>query len=232
VTGCLSIVGLALVFSDTRSIWIASLIAGAWLLWCWDKRSVLAIPVLLLVGMVVVPGAVKQRAMSIVHPEKETDSNEHRIIVWRTGWEMIKAHPLVGVGPEQITKPAVFFQYMPRDIHLPLPSGYYGHLHNIYIHYAAECGLPAALALTAALFLALYDFMRAITLLPPGRSDRRFMLQTGVACVIGAMVSGVFEKNLGDTEVLTMFLVITSLAYLAAAGDSGPANKAPSPTLI
>ena len=30
------------------------------------------------------------------------------------------------------------------------------------------------------------------------------------------MVSGVFEKNLGDTEVLTMFLAIVCLGYLAA----------------
>jgi hypothetical protein len=30
------------------------------------------------------------------------------------------------------------------------------------------------------------------------------------------MVEGVAEKNLGDTEVLTMFLVIMCLGYLAA----------------
>ena len=55
-----------------------------------------------------------------------------------------------GVGPEEIRKPEVFYRYLPKDIKLPLPDGYYGHLHNIYIHYGAECGVPAALALTAA----------------------------------------------------------------------------------
>ncbi len=49
-----------------------------------------------------------------------------------------------------------------------------------------------------------------------GRSDRRFLLQAAIACVIGTMVSGVFEMNLGDTEVLTMFLAIVCLGYLAA----------------
>jgi hypothetical protein len=29
------------------------------------------------------------------------------------------------------------------------------------------------------------------------------------------MTAGLFEKNLGDTEVLTMFLAITCLGYLA-----------------
>jgi putative inorganic carbon (hco3(-)) transporter len=64
--------------------------------------------------------------------------------------------------------------------------------------------------------VALLDFGRALRQLPPGRSDRKFLLHAAVACVIGTMVSGVFEKNLGDTEVLTMFLAILCLGYLAA----------------
>ena len=149
-------------------------------------------------------------------PHGETDSNGQRIIVWRTGWQMVKAHPLVGVGPEEIRKAAVFDQYLPADIHHPLPDGNYQHLHNIYIHYAAECGLPAALFLTAALVIALLDFRRALGSLPPGRSNRRFLLQAAVASVLGVMVAGLMEKNLGDTEVLTMFLAIMCLGYIAA----------------
>jgi putative inorganic carbon (HCO3(-)) transporter len=122
----------------------------------------------------------------------------------------------VGVGPEEIRKKAVFDAYLPADIHYPLPDGDYQHLHNIYIHYAAECGVPAALFLTTALVMALLDFRRALGNLPPGRSDRRFLLQAGMACVIGTMVVGIMEKNLGDTEVLTMFLAIMCLGYLAA----------------
>ncbi len=212
---CALIVGLALVLSDTRSVWIAGIVAGCYLIWDWDKRALLAVPVLLGLGLLVAPSAIQERAKSIISPKKETDSNEHRIIVWRTGWEMIKVHPIFGVGPEEIRKPAVFYAYLPADIRRPLPDGYYGHLHNIYIHYAAECGIPAALALTAALILPLWDFRRALKLLPPGRSDRRFLLQAAIACVIGTAVSGVFEKNLGDSEVLTMFLAIMCLGYLA-----------------
>lgn len=213
---CAAVVGIALILSDTRSIWIASVVAGAYLLWAFNKWALAALPVLLLLGLMVAPAAVQERARSIVRPEKQTDSNEHRIVCWRTGWEMIKAHPLVGVGPEEIRKPEVFNAYVPADIRWPLPEGYYGHLHNIYIHYAAECGIPAALALMAALLMAMLDFRRALGRLAPGRSIRRFLLQAGVACVIGTAVSGVFEKNLGDSEVLTMFLAILCLGYLAA----------------
>jgi O-antigen ligase len=219
---CALVVGISLILSDTRSIWIAAVVAGFYLLWEWRRWAALALPVLLGLALLVAPAPIKARARSIINPEKQTDSNAHRIIVWRTGWQMIKAHPIFGVGPEEIRKPAVFFAYLPADIHRPLPEGYYGHLHNIYIHYAAECGIPAALFLTAALVLPLIDFRRALRTLPPGRSDRRFLLQAGTASVIGTMVSGIFEKNLGDTEVLTMFLAIACLAYTAAINRTGP----------
>ncbi len=213
---CAAVVGLALVLSDTRSIWIAAVVAGFYLLWCWQKWAALAMPAALAVGLLFAPSAVQQRAMSIVKPTKQTDSNEHRIVCWRTGWQMIQAHPWLGVGPEEISKRELFDSYLPADISKPLPDGWYGHLHNIYIHYAAERGIPAALLITGALLLALNDFRRALRRLPPGRSDRRFFLHGAAACVIGTMVSGVFELNLGDTEVLTMFLAIVCLGYLAA----------------
>jgi hypothetical protein len=51
--------------------------------------------------------------------------------------------------------------------------------------------------------------------LPPGRSDKRFLLHAGIACIIATMVEGTLEYNLNDTEVLTMFLAIMCLGYLA-----------------
>jgi putative inorganic carbon (hco3(-)) transporter len=213
---CAAVVGIALILSDTRSVWIAAIVAGFYLLWEWRKWAAAALPVLLLLGLLVAPAAIKERVRSLTDPHGATDSNGHRLIVWSTGWQMIKAHPLVGVGPEEIRKPEVFFGYLPAWVKRPLPDGNYQHLHSIYIHYAAEGGVPAALFLTAALVLPLVDFRRALRTLPPGRSDRRFLLQAGMATVIGTMVEGVAEKNLGDTEVLTMFLVIMCLGYLAA----------------
>jgi putative inorganic carbon (hco3(-)) transporter len=212
---CGAVVGLALVLSNTRGIWLAAVAAVLYLLWNWKKWAAAAMPVILALGLLAAPGVVKERVRSFNDPHGQTDSNQHRKIVWLTGWQMIKAHPLVGVGPEEIRKPEVFRAYLPSSIPLPLPEGDYEHLHSIYIHYAAECGLPAALFLTAALVMALIDFHRALRKLPAGRSLPRFLLYAAMACLIGTMVSGISEKNLGDTEVLTMFLAIMSLGYLA-----------------
>jgi O-antigen ligase len=213
---CAAAVGIALVLSDTRSVWIASVGAVFYLLWVWDKRAALALPALLIVGLIAAPKPIQQRAMSIVKPKKQTDSNEHRIVCWRTGWQMIKAHPIVGVGPEEVSDARVFDRYVPPDIPRPLPEGWYGHLHNVYIQYAAERGIPAALFIIAVLVVPLLDLIRAARRLAPGRSDARFILNAAIASIIGAALSGIFEHNLGDTEVLTMFLVILCAGYVAA----------------
>lgn len=212
---CAAVTGLALVFSKTRGVWVAAVFTGFYLLWCWNKWAALAMPVVLALGVLVAPISVQERVTSIWRPHGQTDSNLHREITRRVGWEMIKAHPLVGVGPDEIIKEPVFFAYLPRDIARPLPEGYYGHLHNFYIQYAAERGIPAALFVTAALVMALVDCLRALRKLPPGRSDVRFLLQASVACVLGTMIVGLVEYNLNDTEVLTMFLAIMCLGYLA-----------------
>jgi putative inorganic carbon (hco3(-)) transporter len=65
------------------------------------------------------------------------------------------------------------------------------------------------------LFKMLYDFWRALRELPPGRSDERFLLHGAIAVILATLAEGFFEYNLGDSEVLTMFLVVVACAYQA-----------------
>jgi putative inorganic carbon (HCO3(-)) transporter len=220
---CTAIVALALILSYTRSVMIAAIVAAFYLLWHWNRWAALAMPAVLFAGLLFAPAPVQQRVRSLIQPAGQTDSNSHRIVCWRTGWRMIEAHPLLGLGPDEIRNEKIFYSYVPADIARPLPEGYYGHLHNIYIQYAAERGIPAALLITAAVVLAIFDFRRALRKLPPGRSDLRFLLQGAIACSIGTLVSGIFEYNLNDTEVLTMFLAIMCLGYLAVERARVPA---------
>ena len=110
---CAAAVGLALLLSQTRSIWLAAVVAGCYLLFSWRRWAILAMPVILAVAFLGSPEAVKIRVRSIANPETKTDSNMHRQICRRTGWAMITAHPVFGVGPDEIRKPAVFFAYLP-----------------------------------------------------------------------------------------------------------------------
>ena len=213
---CTAITGVALIASNTRGVWIAAVAAGLYLLWEWRRWAAAAMPVLIALVALFGPAPIRARIDSLIHPHGTTDSNEHRIIVWRTGWEMIKAHPLLGVGPDMVRKKSIQDEYRPKDIPLPLPDGFYEHAHNIYIQYAAERGIPATLFIVAAMGLALYDFRRALKALPPGRSTERFLLQAAIAVIIGTAVGGITEYNLNNSGVLPMFLTTMCLGYTAA----------------
>jgi putative inorganic carbon (hco3(-)) transporter len=211
---CGALLGAGLVLGFTRSVWLGAAAGGMYLVWAWRPRLLLLLPVILIVGFLVAPEAVRSRVISSFRPHGETDSNQHRVVCWRTGWEMIKAHPFLGVGPEQVGPR--FMTYLPEDIRPPLPEGYYGHLHSIYVHYAAERGLPVLFIVLVMLGKMMVDWRRALKRLPAVERERRFVLNAGVATVIAVLVSGIFELNLGDSEVLAVFLAIVSCSYLAA----------------
>jgi putative inorganic carbon (HCO3(-)) transporter len=211
------LISAALLAAFTRSMWLGALAGGVYLVWSWRRWVVLAIPVLMGVLLLANPFGFRERALSVVQPHGEVDSNEHRVVTRRIGYQMIQAHPWLGLGPEQVG-PHVM-RYIPADVKLPLPDGYYGHLHNIYVHYAAERGIPTMLALMWMVGQALYDFARALRRLPAGVerpvAEQRWALQGAIAVIIAVMLSGFYELNLGDSEVLGMFLAVVACGYVA-----------------
>ena len=175
---------------------------------------IFAVPLLAAAGFLAAPHNVKERLLSFTHPQEDVDSNRHRVVTFRTGVEMIKAHPWFGLGPEEIGRN--FNAYVPRDVRRPLPVGYYGHLHNIYVQYAAERGIPGLLCVLWFIGLAIYDSVRALLAMPRGtKSQEVFVLNGTIAVTIGILVGGIFEYNLGDSEVLMMFVSVLALAYAA-----------------
>ena len=198
--------------AETRAVWIATVVAALYLTWFWKKWVVATIPLVLGALLILGPHTFRERAESIVHPGRD-DSNAFRTILDRTGVRMIEAHPWFGLGPEMPRKD--FMQYVPADVPRPLPSGSYMHLHNLYLEYAAERGIPVLLVMLAMLGQILWDYAKTLRVLPAGRSDVRFLLHGGIAVVLAILVEGVADVNLGDSEVLTLFLVVVALGYMA-----------------
>ena len=212
---CAAILSVSLVLGFTRSIFLLGFPVGLlYLLWFWKKWLVAAAPVVAILAFLAAPQALKERVTSIVQPHGQTDSNMHRTITRRTGIEMIRAHPLLGLGPEVMKEPAQFDHYVPADIPRPLPEGWYGHLHNIYLQYAAERGIPCLLALLWMIGKILWDFAMALR----GKladAEARFVLHGAIAAILALLAEGLLEYNLGDSEVLTLFLAVVGFGYVA-----------------
>ena len=208
------IIAVSLVLGETRSIYLLGFPLGLlYLLWFWRRWMVIAVPAAALVAILLSPGWLKERAFSVVTPHGQADSNQVRVVARRTGFEMIRQHPWFGVGPEQVKDPH-FFPYVPADIPRPLPPGWYGHLHNIYLQYAAERGIPTALALFWMIGKILYDFAIALRR-TTAKDEARFILHGAIAVIIAILAEGFFEYNLGTTGILLPFLVVVGLGYVA-----------------
>jgi putative inorganic carbon (HCO3(-)) transporter len=212
---CAAVLAISLVLGFTRSIFLLGFPVGLlYLLWFWHKWMVAALPVLAVIAFLVAPAALKERVTSIMQPHGQTDSNLHRSITRRTGIEMIRAHPLLGLGPEVMKDPAQFDRYVPTDITRPLPTGWYGHLHNIYLQYAAERGIPTLLAMLWLIGKVLWDFATALRG-KLARTEARFVLHGAIAVILAILAEGLLEYNLGDSEVLTLFLAMIAFGYIA-----------------
>jgi O-antigen ligase len=208
--------GLGILLAETRAVWIATAIGVTYLVLCWRPWVALAIPVCIAIGLLVAPSTLRERAVSIVQPGSD-DSNGFRAILLRTGIRMVEAHPWFGVGPGMQRER--FMEYLPPDVPLPLPSGSYMHLHNVYLEYAAERGVPVLLIFLWLIFKILWDFARGVRGLPAGRDDRKSLVHGGIAVTIALLVEGMADVNFGNSEALTMYLVIVAIGYNAISRD-------------
>src|SRR5258708_39986742 len=98
-----------------------------------------------------------------------------------------------------------FDKYVPADNAKPLREGWYSHLHNIYLQYAAERGIPTMLVLMWMIGKILWDFAASLR----GKlanAEARFVLHGAIAVILAILAEGFLEYNLGDSEVLTLFL--------------------------
>jgi putative inorganic carbon (hco3(-)) transporter len=224
LTPAVVIIAAGILLAFTRSMWLGTVGGALWLLWWKKKWLVVVVPLLLGIVLLANPLKVRDRALSSFGAQEGVlDSRAHRAALRRVGWEMIRAHPILGVGPEQVGPQ--FMQYYPADLPHPFPVAWYKeHLHNIYIHYAAERGLPALGILLWLLGQMLVDFWIAFRSLP-AQSDARWVLHGAIATIIAVMISGWTELTLGHSQVLEMFLAIVACGYITVSASRSHSEK-------
>ena len=97
-----ALIAVALIAAETRSVWLATAVGGAYLIWFWKRWALIAIPVLAAIVLLTNPFELGDRVISAFKPHGDIDSNAHRAMCRAIGYQMIKAHPLLGMGPEQV----------------------------------------------------------------------------------------------------------------------------------
>lgn len=213
----------ALILSQTRGAYLGAVAAIVALLYFAKGRRVrvLAMSAVVLAigtaGIAVTPGAKARLAAMIDRNPAELTTNTPstainiRLELWSLGLDMVKEHPVTGVGPDNIKR--VFKKFHPG------PIGYedvWGSLHNLYLHQAAERGLIGLAAL-----LTLFGAMLRFAVKNLKSAFGPYTLWAA------AVLPAYFVMNLTENSfqhVHTSYAILMALAFSAAsvrAGDQG-----------
>ncbi len=196
---------VSIFLSLTRSAWIGLFIStGIFFLYYFRKHPrVLFISfIILALVFMLLPGSIKSRVFSIFDINNIT--NLDRLHMAYTTIEIIKDHPLTGVGPDNVKK--IYSEYRHPEATNNNP-----HLHNNFFQIAAERGLPTLLIF---IFLFVSIFKDLSHKIRKGNLIKRRISTAVLFLVISFLTSGMFEYNFGDTEIKFLFLFFISIPYL------------------
>ena len=197
---------VALALSLSRNDWVGASCAVAFLLMLCDLRLMALLPAAAIVAFTLASSVVRQRFYSIFNLQDATIRD--RLAMIRAGARIIRAHPVVGVGPNMIERS--YPLYRDEGAVLQTPP----HLHNVPLQIAAERGIPALALWLWFVAVVIVDAARLFRQ-APAASPVRFLSATALASMVGMLSAGLFEHNFGDSEFLMIFLVLITLPFAA-----------------
>jgi O-antigen ligase len=195
--------GWALLVSRTRSAWLGA-VAGVGLVLLLRAPKALW---LLAAGAGIL---LLARPAALVDRLTVTDASSiDRYYMWQAGLEMIRDKPVFGQGPGMILR--IYPSYRWPEA----PNAQAPHLHNNALQLAAERGIPCLVFWLWWTARALLDAWREWR--RPGDERGRGGAAWAAVAALGVwtavLMSGLFEYNLGDSEVLMFFLLVSALPY-------------------
>jgi O-antigen ligase len=211
----LLIILASILLSLTRSMWVGIFVSlGIFIIYYKPKILYLTLPALLIL-ILVMPGSVKSRIVSTFDMNNAT--NRDRLYMVTVGMNIFKDHPLTGVGPDNVKK--VYDRYKPARAELSNP-----HLHNNFLQVLAERGILALLSLIAAFAVIIIQLVKKIK----NSIDLEKSISVGVLFVfIGFLVAGMFEYNLGDSEIKFLLFYFLSIPFIIPSAFSAPSTVNP-----
>jgi len=178
------------------------------LLWIFRFRLLIVGFVVMVLLFIFLPTSFKQRLYSSFDLADRT--TRIRVELLSTGRNIIKIFPWWGLGPRMVSR--LSQDYKETD---EFPDSIYQHLHNNFVHIAAEMGLITLGVWIAFWIRLLRDFIRFVH--RPG-SDHwsRSVSMAGIGVVVAFLLAGLFEYNFGDSEMLILLLFFVTVPYVAS----------------
>ncbi|HEX2865735.1 MAG TPA: O-antigen ligase family protein [Ignavibacteriales bacterium] len=156
-------------------------------------------------GKIFISEVKRSRIGTIVDPYHP--SNVERLNLWRAGIQVVKDHPLVGVGDidmQNVYK--MYRKYYDKET--------YGHFHNNYVHFLAALGIPGFIIVMFLIISILLTHIKIYKAMQTAEFASSYALGA-LAAFVGFLGSGLAEWNFGDHEIITMvwFTLGLNLAF-------------------
>jgi O-antigen ligase len=194
----------ALLIAKTRSAWLgaaAGLATLAALALLRVPRYVWAAAAVGGALLLVSPGGIRSRLTLV------DESSRDRYYMWQAGIDMVLERPVFGQGPGMVE--VVY----PRFRWPEAPNPLQPHLHNNLMQIAAERGLPGLVFFLWWVAVAFLAALREAQHAAAAGDGRGWAAAGALAALTGVFLAGLFEYNLGDSEVLMLVLLLTAVPF-------------------
>jgi O-antigen ligase len=191
----MALIAFSIVLAFRRGPWIGT--AGIAFLFLFTRERKIVIPtVLAAIGMIIsiyiFSDAFRTRVLDTVN--MSTRSEQDRIIMWQTAWEMGKENPITGIGPGQWHSRAI------QAIDNANDFDSLAHPHSDPLYLFAVSGYPGlvlAILVIAAVVLIAFRLFWGI---PRSRDPVQALAQGGTLAVGGLVLAGLTQCYLLDGE--------------------------------
>lgn len=151
----------------------------------------------------------RSRAASIVDV-RNNPSNVERLYLWKVAVDMVKDHPVAGVGYKRWREEVP--DYSPKySSEWKFTSAAFHHAHNEYLTVAAETGL-IGLVLFVSLWLYVFYLAFQETRFQPDGVPKALNIGT-CAALLNLFIGGIFEENFSTPPVMLLITFFVALSF-------------------
>ena len=156
--------------------------------------------VLCIMAIPLLPNSIYNRILSSFNSSDTSISSRNEI--YDATWEMIKRHPIRGVGlGSDVVRDSVMVTNLYKSLNI------YIHSHNLYLQLMAETGIFGLLAFIASMLSGFKSGLHVIT----GRRGEfglRILIAAAISGLIGVLVYGIVDYPWSYPRVMLIFWML------------------------
>jgi O-antigen ligase len=204
---------IALALTQTRSHWLGTAVGAGVIVIALAPRWWWTVPVTATLGVWLAPHRLALRLYSIVDPHEP--GNQGRLSMWRSARDIIREHPMFGVGCQDLLS-------LYRRYRYPDWTFESGHFHNNFIQITVMTGMVGLVAFLFWLAAATRELARGMR---SAKTPEDRGIAAGAAAIFAALlVSGMFDYTFGDAEVVYHTFLGLGLALALVPPDDAHAG--------